>query len=113
MAKEIKPDYTPLIVDSSFFSPTLLREDKSEKIDWTYIADMKPAFEKVIQRLMYGEKKYARLNFMNCKDPQTFKESFLRHAVQAVSGMTDEPHIEATIVNGLILLMLEEKNECL
>ena len=112
MAKEIKPDYTPLIVDSSFFSPTLLREDKSEKIDWTYIADMKPAFEKVIQRLMYGEKKYARLNFMNCKDPQTFKESFLRHAVQAVSGMTDEPHIEATIVNGLIWLMLEErKNE--
>ena len=92
-------------------SPKLLREDKVAKPDFTYIGEMYEAFSSVMQKLMEGEKKYARMNFENCKDPLTYRQSFLRHALQYTNGLRDENHLEAAIVNGLILLHLEKKHD--
>ena len=83
---------------------SLLREDKSDKIDWTYIPEMYSAFERVIKRFQLGEKKYSKLNFRNCKDYQTYKDSALRHLVQAMGGEESEDHLAACIVNLLIIM---------
>jgi hypothetical protein len=86
----------------------LLREDKSEKVDYTYIPEMKESFDRVMARFKMGEKKYARLNWRACKDNQTYKESLIRHTVQYMNGMEDDDHLSALIVNALILLDLEK-----
>jgi len=82
----------------------LLREDKTEKVDWTYITDLHDAFERVIKRFQLGEKKYSRLNFRNCEDYKTYEESALRHLIQFLNGKTDEDHLAACIVNLLIIM---------
>lgn len=89
----------------------LLREDKSQKPDFTYVGEMYGAFSKVMFRLTEGEKKYARMNFENCTDPLTYKQSFIRHALQYINGQADEEHLTAAIVNGLILLHLENTTD--
>ena len=89
----------------------LLREDKSQKPDLTYVGLMYEAFSRVMARFMMGEQKYARANWRNCEDPQTYKESFIRHALQYINGQNDEDHLAAAIANGLILLDLELNNE--
>lgn len=86
----------------------LLREDKTKKPDFTYFAEMYAPMERLAQRLKLGEQKYARLNWRNCEDPQTYKESALRHFFQYLNGQTDEDHLAAATVNMLILLDLEE-----
>lgn len=101
MAREIKPEY--------MISSTLLREDKSSKTDYTYLADLKPVIDRIMKRLKEGEIKYDRLNWRNCTDNQTYKESAIRHLIQYLSGMTDEDHLIASIINCMILADLEEK----
>lgn len=86
----------------------LLREDKSGKPDFTYIAEMYPSFARMMQQLTMGEKKYARLNWRNCEDPLTYKQSALRHLMQYINGQTDEDHLIASAVNLMILADLEE-----
>lgn len=86
----------------------LLREDKSNKPDFTYIGEMYPVFERIMKRFTEGAIKYDRLNWRYCEDPQTYKESALRHTLQYVSGQKDEDHIVAAIINLLILADLEE-----
>lgn len=86
----------------------LLREDKTDKPDFTYVGVMYGAFARVLGRFQMGEKKYARLNWRNCEDPQTYKESAVRHLNQYLNGQTDEDHLGAAAANILILLDLEE-----
>jgi hypothetical protein len=85
----------------------LLREDKSEKVDFSYVGLMYGAFERVMRRFMYGEKKYAKMNFENCTDDTTYKESLIRHTAQYIAGLDDDDHLSAVAVNALILLHLE------
>lgn len=92
-------------------TPVLLREDKTGKPDFTYVGDMYDAFSRVMLRFQMGEKKYSRLNFENAKDPQTYKESMSRHLMQYVQGQQDEDHLSAVVVNGLILMHLESRND--
>lgn len=89
----------------------LLREDKSGKPDFTYVGVMYDAFARVLWRFQMGERKYARLNWRNCEDPQTYKESAIRHLNQYLNNQTDEGHLEACVANCLILLDLEEINK--
>lgn len=86
----------------------LLREDKTNKPDFTYFGEMYSVSERIAKRLMMGEKKYARLNWRNCEDPQTYKESAIRHLMQYVNGQTEEDHLAAATVNLMILMDLEK-----
>ncbi len=83
---------------------TLLREDKSRKIDWSYLYIMHDAFGRVMARLMHGAEKYDKLNFRNCQDFTTYKESAMRHVMQAFNNETDEDHLAAAVVNLLIVM---------
>lgn len=87
---------------------SLLREDKSDKPDFTYIAELYPVFSRIVRRFQEGEVKYARLNWRECKDPQTYRESAIRHLLQDISGATDEDHKSAAIANLIILMDLED-----
>lgn len=91
------------------YGKKLLREDKSGKTDFTYVGIMYGAFSRVIARFQMGEVKYARLNWRNCEDPQTYKESAVRHLMQYINGEVDEDHLGAACANILILLDLEEQ----
>lgn len=86
---------------------SLLREDKSEKPDFTYIAELYPVFARIMRQLQLGEKKYARLNWREAKDSKTFKESALRHNLQYANGQDDEDHAIAAIVNLIIALDID------
>jgi len=86
-----------------------IREDKTEKTDWTYITDLHDSFERIVKRFMLGEKKYSRLNFRNCEDYKTYEESALRHLIQYLNNKTDEDHLAACIVNLLIIMDGEKK----
>ena len=86
----------------------LLREDKTGKPDFTYVGVMYGAFERVLWRFQMGEIKYARMNWRNCEDLQTYKESAVRHLMQYINGQDDEDHLSAAGANILILLDLEE-----
>lgn len=86
----------------------LLREDKTDKPDFTYVAEMYPVFARIMKRLQEGAIKYDRLNWRHCEDPQTYKESALRHVLQYMNGQDDEDHIVAGIINLMILADLEE-----
>lgn len=90
---------------------TLLREDKTSKPDFTYVGFMYPAVDRVMRRFMLGAEKYSRGNWRECTDPQTYKESALRHYLQYINGQTDEDHLAAACANLLILLDLENKND--
>lgn len=87
----------------------LLREDKTGKPDFTYFAEMYRVSERIANRLKMGEKKYARLNWRNCEDPQTYKESAMRHLMQYMAGEVDEDHLAAATVNLMILMDLENE----
>lgn len=87
----------------------LLRENKTQKPDFTYMGLMYHANARKMQRLQDGAKKYARANWRNCEDPQTYKESAVRHLLQYINGQTDEDHLSAAGVNIDILLDLEEQ----
>ena len=87
---------------------TLLREDKTNKPDFTYFAEMYKVSERIANRLKMGEAKYARLNWRNCEDPQTYKESAIRHLMQYLSGEVDEDHLAAATANLMILMDLEK-----
>lgn len=88
--------------------PRLLREDKSEKVDYSYLVELKPLIDRICNRLTEGEKKYARLNWRECKDPLTYKQSAMRHTMQYMWGERDEDHGIAAVINLLILLDLEQ-----
>ena len=90
-------------------SEELLREDKTGKVDYTYLSELKPIIDRICTRLTEGEKKYARLNWRNCEDNLTYKQSAMRHMMQYMNGETDEDHGIATIINLMILLDLEDK----
>jgi hypothetical protein len=49
-----------------------------------------------------GAIKYSRRNWLNCEDPQTYKESAARHLMQYIHGETDEDHLSAAAANILI-----------
>jgi hypothetical protein len=87
----------------------LLREDKTDKPDLTYLGEMLPAIVRVLARFQMGAIKYSRRNWLNCEDPQTYKESAARHLMQYIHGETDEDHLSAAAANILILLDLEER----
>lgn len=87
----------------------LLREDKTEKPDFSYVGLMFGAFARIVQRFQIGERKYARLNWRECQDPLTYQQSAIRHLLQYASGLTDEDHLAAAAANILILLDLEEQ----
>lgn len=86
----------------------LLREDKSLKPDFTYFAICYGATARIANRFKEGELKYARLNWREAKDIQTYKESTTRHLFQYLNGETDEDHLSAVVVNTMILMDLEE-----
>lgn len=85
----------------------LLREDKSDKPDFTYVGVMYPAFARVMQRFTEGAKKYDTLNWRYAQDTTTYKQSVARHLMQYLSGENDEDHLAAVIANALILMDLE------
>jgi len=87
----------------------LLREDKTTKTDWTYIYEMYPSFERVMKRFMLGEKKYSRLNFRDCEDYTTYKQSTLRHVLKGFKGDCEEDNLAAAVVNLLIIMDSENK----
>lgn len=89
----------------------LLREDKTDKPDFTYIGEMYPVFARIMKRFQEGAVKYDRLNWRNCEDPQTYKESAVRHLMQYINNQKDEDHAVAAMVNLMILVDLEENNE--
>lgn len=89
----------------------LLREDKSQKLDYTYLVELLPVINRVIERLQEGAVKYDRLNWRNCEDPQTYKESAIRHMMQYLSGEKDEDHAVAAIINLIILVDLEVQED--
>lgn len=86
----------------------LLREDKSQKPDFTYLGMVYGASSRISERFMLGEKKYARGNWRMAKELQTYKESATRHLFQYLDGQDDEDHLAAAAVNLIILLDLEE-----
>lgn len=88
----------------------LLREDKTGKPDFTYVGEMYAAFARVMARFMHGAEKYDRLNWRNCQDNHTYKESAVRHLMQYLNGETDEDHLSAVIANVMILIDLEEQD---
>lgn len=88
----------------------LLREDKSGKPDFTYFAEMYKVSERIVKRFQMGEAKYARLNWRNCEDPRTYKESALRHLMQYLDNQKDEDHLSASIANLMILMDLENES---
>jgi len=57
------------------------------------------ASARIAQRFMFGEQKYARGNWREAKEVQTYKESATRHLFQYLSGQTDEDHLCAAAVN--------------
>lgn len=88
----------------------LLREDKTQKPDFTYLGMVYQTAARIVQRFQMGEIKYARGNWRECEDPQTYRESFIRHALQYLNGQTDEDHLAAAVANGIILMDLEDQN---
>jgi hypothetical protein len=78
----------------------LLRED---------FAEMFGAMSRIAYRFQLGAVKYARMNWRHCENPQTYKESAMRHLAQYINGQTDEDHLGAAAANVLILLDLEEE----
>ena len=89
----------------------LLREDKSKKPDFTYLGMVYEASARIAQRFMFGEKKYARGNWREAQEVQTYKESATRHLFQYLSGQTDEDHLCAAAVNLILLMDIEEQNK--
>ena len=87
---------------------TLLREDKTQKPDFTYIGIMYAAFAREMYRFDEGATKYERLNWRYAKDVQTYKQSLIRHMAQYINGQTDEDHLAAIACNTHILMDLEE-----
>jgi hypothetical protein len=88
----------------------LLREDKTTKPDFVYLGEMYPAVARIMQRLMLGEQKYSRRNWVNCEDNLTYKQSAIRHFMQYLNGDIGEDHLAACGANILILLDLEEQS---
>lgn len=88
----------------------LLREDKSGKPDFTYFAEMYGAMSRIAYRFQLGAVKYARMNWRHCENPQTYKESAMRHLAQYINGQDDEDHLGAAAANVLILLDLEAQD---
>lgn len=107
-AKKTPPKAVVKPRKAAVVKPELLREDKSEKPDFTYIAELYPVFARIVKRFQEGAVKYDRLNWRNAEDAQTYRESLLRHNLQYQNGQTDEEHLVATVINGIILLDLEE-----
>lgn len=97
-----------IIEDALKEGDSLLREDKTEKPDFSYLGEMYYAVARIMQRLMMGEKKYARRNWVNCEDELTYQQSAIRHLLQYIEGNTEEDHLAAAGANILILLDLEE-----
>jgi len=89
----------------------LLREDKSLKPDFTYFGLVYGASARIANRFKEGEQKYARLNWREAKDIQTYKESVTRHLYQYLNGEADEDHLAAVAVNTIILMDLEEQEK--
>ena len=90
----------------------LLREDKTIKPDFTYVGELYDEFARVMQQFQYGEKKYARLNFLNGgteADWLSYKKSVSRHSNQYFAGKRDEDHAAATIVDMLICMNIEKR----
>jgi len=89
-----------------YYSDSLI--EKEQKIDYTYLADFKPALDRVLKRLMYGESKHgARITFTK-NDKEKYRQKLIRHAIQYTA---DEPEysLEAIVVNALILMIMEEE----
>jgi hypothetical protein len=87
----------------------LLREDKTQKPDFTYFGMVYAASARIAKRFMFGETKYARGNWREAQEVQTYKESLTRHLFQYLNGETDEDHLSAIAVNAIILMDLEEQ----
>jgi hypothetical protein len=88
----------------------LLREDKTQKPDFTYVGELYEEFARVMKHFQYGEHKYARLNFLkggNEDDLLSYKKSASRHINQYFNGQRDEDHAAAVIVNMLICMNIE------
>lgn len=88
----------------------LLREDKTLKPDFTYFGMVFGASARIAQRFKFGEQKYARGNWREAQDVQTYKESLTRHLFQYINGDDDEDHLSAIAVNTIILMDLEEQS---
>lgn len=85
----------------------LLREDKSNKPDFTYFAVMYGVSTRIVKRFQEGAEKYDYLNWRHAETSQTYKESAMRHLFQFINGQTDEDHLAAAIVNLLIVMDIE------
>jgi hypothetical protein len=85
----------------------LLREDKTLKPDFTILPYK--ALAKLAKQFTKGAEKYKRFNYLNCEDPQTYKESLIRHTLQYIDQQKDEDHLMAVAANAIILLELQER----
>jgi hypothetical protein len=88
----------------------LLREDKSDKPDFTIIPYV--ALVRLAERFTLGAKKYDRDNYKHAsiEEIQSYRESALRHLYQYVDGQDDEPHLDAAMCNIAIVMFLEGKH---
>lgn len=74
-----------------------LREDKSEKVDYTLIP-LNVLTELAIH-YTNGAKVHGKDNWMKCKDLSSFKESAFRHLVAILQDKKDEDHYSALVWN--------------
>jgi hypothetical protein len=83
------------------FDGGMQRDITKDKIDYTLVLDG-PLFERWAAHLTKGAAKYDARNWMKADGPEElarFKQSALRHLVQALRGDTDEDHLAAVCFN--------------
>ena len=91
-----------------------LREDKSGKVDYSYIPELLPVFDRIMARFELGSRKYARLNWRNANGPEHVKDlqrSLIRHTLQYLAGHQDDQHLDAVVLNAVMLMDLEEQHD--
>lgn len=87
-----------------------IREDKSEKVDYTLIPPS--VLEALAAHYTSGAKVHGRDNWMKSTDMDTFKQSAFRHLMAVLEDNTDEPHDMALIWN-VACLYWHRKNDIL
>jgi hypothetical protein len=90
----------------------MLREDKSEKLDWTLVTDG-PMFRRWAEHLTKGGVKHGKRNWTlakpNGQETEDFRAGAFRHFMSWFNGETDEDHAAALFFNVNGVEYLKEK----
>lgn len=88
-----------------------MSEDKSVKPDYTLIPIDQEL--RVVKQFQMGANKYERDDWQKAaaKDRNRYFASVHRHLRSAQRGETDEDHLAAVIVNAMILMHIEKRDE--